>query len=380
MHQETMDHPFSSVPRGQLESLEGLMDQFRDDHNAMKTDLMVGVYKTDEGKAHVLPSVKKARCAKERMFANPSWHHEYRESLIGNKSFRDASNRLFFGEKSSVVRNKRVASMQTLGASGACHSAAVLLRDHYAPWKSTPPHVYIPQESWTNHGFVFTSLNIGASFLPYYDPVTCGLDFTAMKAAIHDLPLMSVIVLQTGAQNPTGCDPSPGQWQQLASVFREKGHLALFDAAYPGFASGNFDEDLYCLHLFMDLDIPVMLAATFGKCFGLYCERVGTLSIIAPTQDICERVEIQMRLLARSETGPMPDFGSSIVETILNDRELELQWRQELHEMAREIQTRRSQLKKKLDALETPGDWSHITNQKGMFAYVMIYPVLRQPY
>ena len=103
------------------------------------------------------------------MFADPSWHHEYRESLIGNKSFREASDRLFFGEKSAVVHNKRwlypsdllymhslliprepfrVVCMQTLGASGACHSAAVLLRDHYAPWKSKPPRVYIPEESW----------------------------------------------------------------------------------------------------------------------------------------------------------------------------------------------------------------------------------------
>ena len=35
------------------------MDQFRNDQSPMKTDLMVGVYKTDEGKAYVLPSVKK---------------------------------------------------------------------------------------------------------------------------------------------------------------------------------------------------------------------------------------------------------------------------------------------------------------------------------
>jgi aspartate/tyrosine/aromatic aminotransferase len=37
------------------------MDKFRNDHAATKTDLMMGVYKTDEGKAHVLSSVKKVR-------------------------------------------------------------------------------------------------------------------------------------------------------------------------------------------------------------------------------------------------------------------------------------------------------------------------------
>ena len=220
---------------------------------------------------------------------------------------------------------------------------------------------------------MFHSLNIGTTFLPYYDPITRGLDFASLKAAIQELPRDSVIVLQTGAQNPTGCDPSPEQWQQLASIFKERGHLALFDAAYPGFASGDFDEDVYCLRLFVDSEIPVILAATYGKCFGLYCERVGILSIVVPDPDIRERVEIQMRLLARSETGPQPDFGSTIVDIILNDHDLKNQWKHEVRGMAGELQKRRAQLRQKLAALGTPGDWSCITNQKGMFAYVIIY-------
>ncbi|KAL2847863.1 pyridoxal phosphate-dependent transferase [Aspergillus pseudoustus] len=359
-----MTHPFASTSRGQRESLLALCNEFRDDQAAQKINLMIGMYKQGDGKPYVLPSVKKA---KENIFADPSWHHEYRESFIGNKSFREASDRLFFGDKSPVARNKRVATMQTLGGTGACHSAATLLRHHYAPWKFTSPHVFIPQESWTNHAFVFTSLQIRVSFIPYYDPVTGGLDIGAFKAAILNLPPKSVVILQTGAQNPTGCDPSPGQWQHLASVLNELGHLALFDAAYPGFASGDFDEDLYSLRLFVDSEIPVMLAATYGKCFDLYSERVGTLSVVAPDQDIRQRLEIQMRLLARAETGHMPDFGSTIVETILNDHNLDLQWRQEVREMARELQSRRWQLKAKLEALGTPGNWSYITNHKGIY-------------
>jgi aspartate aminotransferase len=41
-----------------LESLEKLVTLFREDNDPRKTDLLVGVYKTDEGKAYVQPSVK----------------------------------------------------------------------------------------------------------------------------------------------------------------------------------------------------------------------------------------------------------------------------------------------------------------------------------
>lgn len=38
------------------------MDQFRADTNSNKINLMIGVYKTDEGTAYVLPSVKRVGC------------------------------------------------------------------------------------------------------------------------------------------------------------------------------------------------------------------------------------------------------------------------------------------------------------------------------
>lgn len=202
--------------------------------------------------------------------------------------------------------------------------------------------------------------------------MTRTLDFAALKLSIDKLPPQSVVVLQNGAQNPTGCDPTPTQWQELASVFQERGHLAFFDAAYPGFASGDIDEDLECVRLFAQQDIPVMLAATYSKCFGLYCERVGILSVVVPDEEVGKRMEIQMRLQARSETGAMPDFGSMVVETILTNYKMERQWREEVRGMAQRLQHRRNELKARLDQLETPGDWGHIMKQKGMFSYVSV--------
>lgn len=70
-------NPFQDVPAGRVgkinhclvidieltisESLEKLVTLFREDNDPRKTDLLVGVYKTDEGKAYVQPSVKEVR-------------------------------------------------------------------------------------------------------------------------------------------------------------------------------------------------------------------------------------------------------------------------------------------------------------------------------
>jgi aspartate/tyrosine/aromatic aminotransferase len=41
------------------------------------------------------------------------------------------------------------------------------------------------------------------------------------------------------AHNPTGIDPTPEQWQQIADLCKVKGHMPFFDVAYQGFATGE---------------------------------------------------------------------------------------------------------------------------------------------
>jgi aspartate/tyrosine/aromatic aminotransferase len=49
----------------------------------------------------------------------------------------------------------------------------------------------------------------------------------------------AVPVLTAGcAHNPTGIDPTPEQWQQIADLCKSKGHMPFFDVAYQGFATG----------------------------------------------------------------------------------------------------------------------------------------------
>lgn len=283
----------------------------------------------------------------------------------------------------------RIVSAQTLGASGGCHVGAVFLKSNYGPWKeNVNAEIFLPSDTWckspfthtcprnsdwvlVNHPFVFQSAGIKPSIIPYFSSKTNTVDFQNFSEAVKSLPTQSVVLLQSGAQNPTGCDPSPDQWRELASIFLERGHLAFFDAAYPGFASGDIDTDLEGVRLFAEREIPLVFVSTYGKSFGLYSERVGVVSILVPNEETGKRVEAQLSLLARAESGAPPDFGSKIVETVLSDEALKSQWRQEVRDMANQLKHRRATLREILEKLETPGSWRHITEQNGMFSYVM---------
>ena len=204
--------------------------------------------------------------------------------------------------------------------------------------------------------------------LPYYNPSTCSLDFDALNAAIEALPSQSVILLQTSANNPTGCDPTPAQWRTLANTFVEHGHFAFLNAAYLGFVSGNPRTDCESICIFADAGVSLLLAATYGKAFGLYGERVGILSVAAPNLQVAGRMEKQMKLLARAETGAMPAFGAKIVEIVLGDAELKEIWENDVAGIAQQLKERRNKLRTTSKDLGTPGTWNHVTEQASMFS------------
>ena len=54
-----------------------------------------------------------------------------------------------------------------------------------------------------------------------------GLSFLAGAA-----PDGSVVVLHGCAHNPTGVDPTPAQWEEIAALCAQKKHLPFFDVAY----------------------------------------------------------------------------------------------------------------------------------------------------
>ncbi|ODA81072.1 hypothetical protein RJ55_04034 [Drechmeria coniospora] len=336
-------HPFEGIIEGQLETGSTLQALYLKDPHAEKTNLL-------------------------------PWHHDYLP-FLGASGLLKAGEELFFGRQCPLTKLQRVASMQTVGATGAIHMGGRFLQMHYPPWLGqNNSTIYMPKETWVNHRSLVKTLGIQPHDLPYYNASVKSLDWERYKSAVESLPRQSVILVQTGAHNPTGSDPTRDQWVQLIQIFVARGHFAFLDCAYLGLASGDAEADASVIRMFVTATVPLLLAATFGKSFGLYGERVGMLSVIAPNTEVRGKIQKQMVLMARSETGSCPSFGAKVVETVLGDDLIKNQWSEDVNGVAASLQNRRQILRHSLERLRTPGDWNFITQQVGMFSHLDFTP------
>lgn len=85
-------------------------------------------------------------------------------------------------------------------------------------------------------------------------------------------------------------------------------------------------------------------------------------------------MDSQLKILIRPLYSNPPIHGARIAGTILNDAALNKQWLSEVKGMAERIIKMRALLKENLEKLGSKHDWSHITNQIGMFAYTGLKP------
>ncbi len=112
-----------------------------------------------------------------------------------------------------------------------------------------------------------------------------------------------------------------------------------------------------------------MLAQSFAKNFGLYGERCGTLSVVGKDVEQKEILMSQLKCIIRPMYSSPPKHGSSIVRTVLSDPTLTKQYYDECAKMATRIQGMRTRLVDALEAAGSTHDWSHVTQQIGMFAF-----------
>ena len=123
-----------------------------------------------------------------------------------------------------------------------------------------------------------------------------------------------------------GCDPTNDQWKGLLDVCKQKNFVVFFDMAYQGYTSGDCEKDNYAVRLFTEAGIPIIVAQSFAKNFGLYGQRVGALSFVCSDADEKERVLSQLKLVIRPMYSNPPVAGARIVDTVLSNPELKALW------------------------------------------------------
>lgn len=195
-----------------------------------------------------------------------------------------------------------------------------------------------------------------------------------MMADINGAPDKSIFLLHACAHNPTGVDPTHDQWKQIAAAIKAKGHIAWFDSAYQGFASGDLDHDAFAVQHFLATGHDIMASVSYAKNFGLYGERIGSFSVCCGSAQNAADVITQLNIIIRNLYSNPPLQGMRIVKTILGDAELTKLWHSEMVEMSNRILDMRKLLKGALEKVGAPGDWSHITSQIGMFCFSGMSP------
>lgn len=76
----------------------------------------------------------------------------------------------------------------------------------------------------------------------------------------------------------------------------------------------------------------------------------------------------------RATVSTPPVYGAQIAGAVLNNPAIAKQWAEDLITMSSRIRSMRRKLYEELLRLRTPGDWSHIVKQSGMFGYTGISP------
>jgi len=356
---------WSNVPLAPLDPILGMSQRFQKDEDPRKVNVSIGAYRTDEGKPLVLNCVKKAE---KILLENDSLNKEYLPQR-GDVSYVELCQGMLFGEDSQLLKDGKVATAQTLSGTGALRLGAEFAK-RFAPGTE----VYISTPTWGTHNSIMDQAGVPYKPYRYWHKENRNLDLSGMLEDIKAAPEKSIIMLHAAAHNPTGVDPTKDQWDAIMEVCQERNHLCWFDSAYQGFATGDLEIDAYAMRKFANNGLPLLVSQSFAKNFGLYGERVGTFSLVCDNADEVKSVMSQFDIIIRNLYSNPPKHGANIVKTVLSDPALYQEWRDELLAMSLRIQDMRKVLLEELTNLGTPGDWTHITSQIGMFSFTGLSP------
>ena len=350
---------FDAIEARPADPILGLSAAYKKDKNPNKVDLGVGVYKDESGNCPVMSAVKKAESLKLTEEDSKAYIAQ-----AGPESYIKHTRELLLGNAHPVLREGRVSCVLAPGGSGSLRLAAEFVNNN-APGSS----IYVSDPSWANHVPLLSSAGLNLELYPYYDYASHSLDFDAMMASLQQAKKGDMVLLHGCCHNPCGADLNHDQWQTVTELALENGFTPFLDIAYQGLGDG-LDEDAYGLRLMAEKLPELIICSSYSKNFGLYRDRVGSVTIIAENSESCVAVGSQVVATAREIYSVPPAHGAFLVATILDDPELTREWNDELTEMRDRINGLRRMLVQKLQETGVDKDFSFIQNEKGLFSFL----------
>ncbi|MFZ7217439.1 amino acid aminotransferase [Avibacterium avium] len=354
---------FEHINAAPADPILGLGEAFKADDRANKINLGIGVYKDAKGNTPIMKAVK---AAEQRLFDVETTKNYL--SIDGVADFNARTQGVLFGEHSDIVKQGRAKTVQSLGGTGALRIAAEFIKR-----QTKAQNVWISTPTWPNHNAIFNAVGITIREYRYYDAERKALDWDNLIADLSNAGEGDVVLLHGCCHNPTGIDPTPEQWQQLAEMSAKNGWLPLFDFAYQGLANG-LEEDAFGLRTFAANHKELLIASSYSKNFGLYNERVGAFTLVAETAEIAATALTQVKSIIRTLYSNPASHGASTVAIVLADPALREEWTGELAEMRNRIKEMRHKFVELLREYGAQQDFSFIEQQNGMFSFSGLTP------
>lgn len=348
-----------------FESLEHLSDDpilsipkfFLADPRPNKVNLGIGSYKDSEGVPYVLDCVREAESALLKKKPNKEYL-----PIEGDSELIQLSKHLIYGTQFEDNFWERLFLTQTIGGTGALSLAAQLLSKKCRI-------VYLPNPTWPNHLLLLTQSDLHIEHYSYYHYKSHLFNFEKMSQEITKMVPGNLILLHVCCHNPTGIDPTNEEWMKLSALIKKQELIPFFDFAYQGFKTST-EEDAFPIRYFASEGHELVVASSFAKNFGLYGERVGTLSVLTKNKDSTKKVESQLKQLIRSHYSTPPRHGAEIIAHILASQPLKKEWTIELATMRERLKEMRHTLTAGLQAKGTADhNWSFLDKQNGFFSF-----------
>ncbi len=355
---------FQNVDAYAGDPILSLVERFREDPRSDKVNLSIGFYYNEEGIVPQFPAVAEAEA---RLSAAPHGASLYLP-MEGLGDYRSAIGPLLFGADSPLLKAGNIATIQTLGGSGALKVGADFLKRYFPD-----SGVWVSNPTWENHVAIFEGAGFEVNTYPWFDDETKGVRYEALLEALNNLPAHSIVLLHPCCHNPTGSDLTNAQWDGVVEVLKARDLIPFLDIAYQGFG-GGMEQDAYAIRAIAGAGLPALVSNSFSKTFSLYGERVGGLSVVCEDSDAAARVFGQLKATVRRIYSSPPEHGARLVATVLNDPELKASWLADVEAMRKRIIAMRQALVEVLDQALPGRDFGYLLRQRGMFSYTGLSP------
>lgn len=349
---------FKNIPFYPGDPILSLNEDFQRDPRPNKVNLSIGIYFDDSGRLPAMKAVREIETALCDAVAPRPYL-----PMAGHAQYRETAQVLVFGADSEALGKNHIATLQTIGGSGALKVGADFLKRHFPT-----SQIWVSDPSWENHRVVFEGAGFTVNTYPYYDAQSGGLCFQKMLDTLRSLPEQSIVLLHACCHNPTGVDLNSDQWKELVPVLQHRKLIAFVDMAYQGFGKG-LDEDAESIRLLVSSDVPLIVASSFSKNFSLYGERCGTLSIVCASAEEAQRVQGQLMFTVRANYSSPPTHGAQLIAGVLCSKPLRESWERELKTMRERILVMRTAIHDELAGHVDDTMRARYLAQRGMFTY-----------